>query len=174
MIDLISIESHHVDMDPGLAVVWGALIGVGGAIVGTLLGAITGGRAARIGARVQGQVNFNGWLRDQQRAAYAEMHATAMETVELGHRFARGGGPALKDALAGSLYKLVRAGSTVGMVGPASMKQLAGELVMVAYKVPESSSSGELWEKWTRNVTAVLSEFTGEANKIIAEPPALK
>lgn len=126
--------------------VWGALIGVGGALVGTLSGAIMGDKAARTGARVQGQVNFNEWLRNQQRAAYAEMHATALETLELGHRFAVVGGQPLHDALSKSIYKLVKAGSTVDMVGPESMKQLAGQIGRVTYKVPWGSSNAKDWE----------------------------
>lgn len=166
--------SQHVDMDQGLAVVWGALIGVGGALIGTVGGAIAGGKAARTGARVQGQVNFHEWLRNQQRTAYAEMHTAAMETLRLGHAVARSG-PTRRADLDESLYRLVRAGSTVGMVGPQSMEQLAGDIAKISYKLPGSSpQAASDWEESTTNVTAVLAVFTEEANKIISDPPALR
>ncbi|MFI6587463.1 hypothetical protein [Embleya sp. NPDC050493] len=132
---------------------------------------------------MQGQVNFHEWLRDQQRAAYAEMHTAAMETLRLGHAVAGSGttlrvlasGPTLRAALDESLYQLVRAGSTVGMVGPQSMEQVAEDIVKVSYRFPSNSpQAASNWIKWTENVTAVLGVFTDEANKIISDPPALK
>jgi hypothetical protein len=159
-------------MDQGVAAVWAAVIGVGGALLGTAGGAWTGGRAARVGARVQSKVNFHEWLRQQQRVTYAEMHTAASETLRLGHAFARGG-PPHQAALDESLYKLVRAGSTVSMVGPESMHELARNLVNAAYAMPGSSPDVPDWTKWTKNVVTVLTMFTNEASKVISAPPAL-
>ncbi|MER6739139.1 hypothetical protein [Streptomyces puniciscabiei] len=169
-------------MDQGLATFLAAVIGVGGALAGVVGGAITGVRAARTGARVQGQVNFHEWLRQQQRAAYAEMHTAAMETLRLGHAVARSG-PSQRASLDESLYKLVRAGSTVGMVGPQSLEVLAGDIAKAAYKLPGAYPGAPAdrptdwpadWGEWTTNVTTVLTVFTDEASKVISSPPALE
>ncbi|MFF7393285.1 hypothetical protein ACFZAE_33200 [Streptomyces scabiei] len=54
------------------------------------------------------------------------------------------------------------------------MEELAGDLAKVAYKLPGSSPQApNRWEDWTANVTAVLTVFTEEANKVISAPPAL-
>lgn len=97
-----------------------------------------------------------------------------MSACVLGHAVARSG-PTRRADLDESLYKLVRTGSTVGMVGPQSMEQLAGDIAKISYKFPGSSpQAASDWEEWTTNVTAVLAVFTEEANKIISQPPGLK
>jgi hypothetical protein len=69
---------------------------------------------------------------------------------------------------------LFRAGATVGMVGPERMKQLAEEIAKAVHKAPGKSPDSEPnWELWTTGVTMKLAEFSEEANKIIAESPAL-
>ncbi|MFM9647784.1 hypothetical protein ACKI1S_16750 [Streptomyces galilaeus] len=162
-------------MDPGDAAVWAALIGVGGALLGTFGGHFTGKRASREGARVQGQLQFNEWLRDQQRTAYAELHARAVDTLQVGHRFAHVGGSDAQEALDASIYRLVQAGATVQMLGPERMKDLAEAITTRAYKVPGRSPDSErTWELWTAGLTMELAGFSDEASKILSNLPALK
>ncbi|MFJ1964038.1 hypothetical protein [Streptomyces massasporeus] len=159
-------------MDQGDATFWAAVIGVGGALIGVAGGAFTGAWAARIGAREQALVNFHEWLRQQQRAAYAEMHTVATETVRLGHVVARLGS-SHRASLDESLYKLVRAESTVGMVGPPSLEQLAQDIINAAFRLPISNGAAD-WDSWAINVSNVLVVFKDEASKVVSTPPALK
>ncbi|WP_331720509.1 hypothetical protein OG851_42840 (plasmid) [Streptomyces sp. NBC_00161] len=161
-------------MDPGdAAVVAGAIAGAV-ALLGTIGGAFTGRWASREQAREQGRIQHRQWLRDHQRIAYADLHAIAVDTVELAGTFAQASGPAAADAgknLTASLYKLVRAGATVGIVGPDKMKRLAAGLVGNAYKTPGSPDAEPTWELWAAALNVKLTEFSTEANKIISETP---
>ncbi|MEU6509358.1 hypothetical protein [Streptomyces sp. NPDC046942] len=133
-------------MDQGMAAVVAGLAGMVGALGGAVAGGLAAVRGARLGAETsaralrqqvqdQAATEHAHWLREQRRVAYAAYIAAAQSARERAFDALDTPDDTVTDAIYEAVFQLAGTRSSLTLVGPGTIDQVATTLLSAAWEM---------------------------------------